>query len=327
MKGSWVVDGAFMPPSALDNKPPTPQHWAANLQPLIMRFDWNDLRFLAAVLEHGSTARAARAIGVDQTTCARRIAALEAALDLTLFTRDGTGYHPTPAALVLQPAAMAVAAEVEHFANQVDAAARHASRRIRITCEEHVANRLVVPALAQFGLEHPQVQVELDASAAFRDLQAGEADIAIRAGAPPEEPSLILRKLRDDPWGVYCSRAYAARQGAPETLADLARHPLVSLEAALDGIRAAGLAGAVRQVVTSMPSLQAAVLTGGYVGALPQIVAEGSEDLQFCFGVPTISTLWLIYPERLRNAPEVRALTGFLVKALRAPSRADGAPA
>jgi DNA-binding transcriptional LysR family regulator len=294
---------------------------------MIMRFDWNDLRYLAAVLEHGSTARAAKAIGVDQTTCARRIAALEQALALTLFTRDGAGYHPTPAALVLQPAAMAVADQVEHFASQVDAAARHAARRIRITSEEHVAHRLIVPALAQFGLEHPNVQVELDASAAFRDLQAGEADIAIRAGAPPQEPSLILRKLRDDPWGVYCSRAYAARHGSPEDLAAMARHPLVSLEAALGGIRAAGLADSVRQVVTSMPSLQAAILTGGYVGALPQIVAEGREDLHLCFGLPTISTLWLIYPERLRNAPEVRALAGFLVRALRAPPPADGAPA
>jgi DNA-binding transcriptional LysR family regulator len=222
---------------------------------------------------------------------------------------------------------MAVADRVEHFASQVDAAARHAARRIRITSEEHVAHRLIVPALAQFGLEHPNVQVELDASAAFRDLQAGEADIAIRAGAPPQEPSLILRKLRDDPWGVYCSRAYAARHGPPEDLAAMARHPLVSLEAALGGIRAAGLADSVRQVVTSMPSLQAAILTGGYVGALPQIVAEGREDLHLCFGLPTISTLWLIYPERLRNAPEVRALAGFLVRALRAPPPADGVPA
>jgi DNA-binding transcriptional LysR family regulator len=70
---------------------------------ILVRFDWNDLRVFAAVLEHGSTARAAKALGVDQTTCARRIAALEAALGLELFTRDATGYQPTPAAEVLRP--------------------------------------------------------------------------------------------------------------------------------------------------------------------------------------------------------------------------------
>jgi DNA-binding transcriptional LysR family regulator len=288
-----------------------------------MRFDWNDLRFFAAVLEHGSTARAARALGVDQTTCARRIAALEQALGLQLFARDATGYHPTPAALVLQPAAAAVAAEVGRFASQVETAARRATRRIRITCEEHLAQRLVVPALARFAEAYPDVQVDVDSSSALRDLNAGEADIAIRAGPPPDEPTLVRRKIRDDPWGVYCTAAYAAARGAPGGLAELAGHPLVSLEAAVEGARALGLADGIRQVLTSMSAVQAAILTGSYVGALPAVVAEGAPELRLCFALPgTASALWLVYPERLRTAPEVRALADALAKALRPPARA-----
>jgi DNA-binding transcriptional LysR family regulator len=282
-----------------------------------MRFDWNDLRFFAAVLEHGSTARAAKALGVDQTTCARRITALEGALGLRLFARDAAGYHPTPAALVLKPATEAVAAQVDHFANQVQTAARRATRRIRITCEEHMAQRLVAPALAQFAAEHPSVQVELDSSSAMRDLASGEADIAIRAGPEPVEPALIRRKLRDDPWGAYCTAAYAAAHGAPATAADLAHHSLVTLEATLDDVRARGLSGAVRQVATSLSAVRAAIMTGAYVGPLPAVVAENEPELQLCFTFPTVTTIWLIYPERLRTAPEVRALTAVLAKAFR----------
>ena len=290
-----------------------------------LRFDWNDLRFLAAVLEHGSTARAARAVGVDQTTCARRIAALEQALGLELFTRDAAGYHPTPAALVLEPAAKAVAREVERFAHQVETEARRATRRIRITSEEYLTRTFLVPALARFAEAHPDVQVEVDSSTAVRDLAAGDADVAVRAGPEPNEPGLIRRKLREDPWGVYCTPAYAKKHGAPKDMAELARHPMVLLEATLAAARAAGIAGSVRQVLTSVAAVQAAISTGGYVGALPGVVAEAAPDLVLCFALPEVSGIWLVYPERLRALPEIRALSQTIAEALRrSPGVAGG---
>ena len=170
-----------------------------------VKFDWNDLRFFAAVLEHGSSARAARAIGVDQTTVARRIAALENALGIELFERDQTGYRPTPAAEVLQSSVLAVADQMEQFARQASTAARRATRRIRITGEDYIMRKLIVPALARFAAEYPDVQLEVDISSVVRDLQSGEADIAVRASPAPEEPSLVRRKLSEAPWAVYCS--------------------------------------------------------------------------------------------------------------------------
>jgi len=43
-------------------------------------YDWGDLRFFLATARRGSTLAAARELGVNQTTIARRIAALETAL-------------------------------------------------------------------------------------------------------------------------------------------------------------------------------------------------------------------------------------------------------
>ena len=58
--------------------------------------DWNDLRYLLAVADHGSTLAAGRALGVSQTTVARRIAALEVALGHPLFDKRQAGYALTP---------------------------------------------------------------------------------------------------------------------------------------------------------------------------------------------------------------------------------------
>ena len=285
-----------------------------------MKFDWNDLRFFAAVLEHGSTARAARAIGVDQTTVARRITALEGALGIELFERDQTGYRPTPAAEVLQPSVLAVADQMEQFARQASTAMRRAKRRIRITGEDYIMRKLIVPALARFAAEYPDVQLEVDISSVVRDLQSGEADIAVRASAAPEEPSLVRRKLSEAPWAVYCSAAYAAAHGVPQSIEQLAGHPIVLLEGSLDEARAAGIEGEIQQMASSVSAVEAIIRTGACVGALPCIVADATGDLTFCFPTPTSSAIWLVYPERLRRAPEVRALSRLIAEGFQRPN-------
>jgi len=58
--------------------------------------DWNDLKYFLAVARGGSTLAASRAMRVSQTTVARRIAALEEAVGLTLFEKRPAGYALTP---------------------------------------------------------------------------------------------------------------------------------------------------------------------------------------------------------------------------------------
>src|SRR5689334_17501585 len=57
--------------------------------------EWGDLKFFLATAQTGSTLGAARAMGVNQTTVARRIEALEAALSVSLFHRNRDGYRLT----------------------------------------------------------------------------------------------------------------------------------------------------------------------------------------------------------------------------------------
>ena len=64
-------------------------------------FNWNDARVFLAVAEEGSTLAAASVIGMNQTTVARRIEALENALKLELFERDNRGFRLTSQGLAL----------------------------------------------------------------------------------------------------------------------------------------------------------------------------------------------------------------------------------
>lgn len=70
--------------------------------------DWDHLRFFAAVAHAGSLAGAARLLGVEHTTVARRLQALEKIMGQALFVRQAGSYQLTQAGQQLLPAVQAI---------------------------------------------------------------------------------------------------------------------------------------------------------------------------------------------------------------------------
>jgi DNA-binding transcriptional LysR family regulator len=270
-----------------------------------VRLDWDDLRYFLAVLEHGSTKKAATALRVNQTTCARRIAALEEAIGLALFTRDEGRYRPTADALDLVGSARAMGASAAAFGELAESKSRSRSSRLRITGEEAMAAAFIFPAVARFTRLHPEVHVDVDISSDKRDLLAGEADVAIRGGAEPDEPGLVRRKLAEDPFGFYCGWSYPS---PPASGAELHQHPLACFDVVRARLEEYGLSGNIRHVTNSATALRRIIDEGTVVGLLPRSVAEASPPLRLCFAVPVRSAIWLVFPERLRGMPHLKAL-------------------
>ena len=96
-------------------------------------FDWNDLRYLVAVAEQGSTLKAGRSLRVSQTTVARRLAALEEALGLTLFERRSAGYALTADGEALLRHARQVSAAAEQFTQAAASRTRELGGSVRLT--------------------------------------------------------------------------------------------------------------------------------------------------------------------------------------------------
>ena len=279
-------------------------------------WDWNDVRCFLAVLREGSTLRAAAKLGIDQTTCARRIAALEDALGVTLFERSATGYAATPAALSLREAAEEMESVAGRFAVMADAETRRTKKALRVTASPSFADA-VAATVAQFREKAPGAVVEVDFSDTVRDLVSGEADLAVRGGFQPEQPGLVVRRLWSEGNAIYCSADYAKRFGVP-TPADLTRHPLVMLSGkALDMSKANGLGPSIAQVVNSMDGLVAAIRSGAFVGFLTDFWANAEPDLIKCFEIPAQELgAWIAFPERWRQDADHRALRELLAIAI-----------
>ena len=132
--------------------------------------DWNDLRCFLAVARGGSTLAAGRALRVSQTTIARRIAALEEAVKLTLFEKRQAGYALTPEGVELLSHAEAVESAAQGFESAASASTRDLSGNVRVTTEEIFAVTLLAPMLRELRELHPNIRIELDTSQAVRDL-------------------------------------------------------------------------------------------------------------------------------------------------------------
>jgi DNA-binding transcriptional LysR family regulator len=282
--------------------------------------DWNDLRHFLAVARTGSTLAAGRSLRVSQTTAARRVAALEAELGLTLFERRPGGYRLTPIGEALVEKAESVEASAQAFAEAAASQSREVSGTVRLTLEEIFAVTLLPPILRDLHDAHPGIRIELDTSEALRDLAGGAADVALRSVGQLTGNGLVGRRLATAGWAIYCSRDYAAAHGRPRSRKQLRGHPLIGgggpgvWQAYRAWLERNNLVEAVTMQHGSTSGLLAAVRAGSGLAVLPTLIADLDPDLLQCLPPKPDHDvgLWLVTHERLRHTPRVRAVMDFL---------------
>lgn len=166
--------------------------------------DWDDLRVFLALARSRSLRGAARALGLNHATVARRLRGLEAALDARLFERAAEGLAPTPAGEALLEPAERV--EEQLVAAQRRIAGRDAalSGRLRLSLPYALMHAFLAEDLAEFARLHPQIELEVELTDAFSDLARGEADVSIRMAYEVAGEVVRRRLLR------YAKGAYAA---------------------------------------------------------------------------------------------------------------------
>ena len=283
-------------------------------------YDWGDLKFFLATARRGSTLAAARELGVNQTTIARRIAALEAALSVRLVERKQDGYRLTEAGAAILAQAERVASEAETVERLVEQGKRDLAGVIRVTAAEIFADVVLTPWLAKFIDIYPDIKVEVIATERFLDLARGEADIAIRASQQPREPGILVRKLAASHWGLYCSRTYAAKYGAPTCADALNDHLLIGVDGQLSTrdpgiwLGKAAPRARIRTVCSTISNTLVAVRTGQGVGALPREIGMAQKDLIECFLMPDFNYGWyLVTRTALKDVPRVKAFNQFII--------------
>lgn len=189
--------------------------------------NWDEIRTAYQVARMGTVSGAAEVLGVHHATVIRHIDAIEGRLGVKLFQRHARGYTPTEAGQDLLRVAQATEDQFNQLSGRLKGQGDDVTGELVVTSLESLAP-LLVPALAEFQAQHPGLVVRyLTGSRLFR-LEYGEAHVALRAGAVPDQPDNVVQPFLSQPVALYASKSYVAARGMPAGPEDFAGHSFVS---------------------------------------------------------------------------------------------------
>jgi DNA-binding transcriptional LysR family regulator len=284
--------------------------------------NWDDLKHFLAFAHTGSILAAAKAQGVNQSTVHRRLAELEQRLGRRLIERHLTGYRLTQLGSELAPFVERVEETILAFERQLVASDRELTGVVRVACSPMVGDRLKrTPLLDIFHARFPALRIELLLSERFVDLSKREADIALRSQGPDlEDEALVARKIAEGAWGVYASRAYVERHGAPVCPTDIVHHSVVeSNHWAAHWVRRVAPGARVAAHSDSWAGLLMAVKSGAGVAPMPHVIGDREGELvRVIDHVPElVSHFFLLVHKDMQRTPRVRAFFDFVVSEIK----------
>jgi len=277
---------------------------------------WDDFRTVLAVCREGTLSGAARALGVNHSTVFRRINALEEKLDVRLFERLPEGYAMTEAGESVREAGERIENEVLGLSRRLVGRDLGLHGSLRVTAPDAFAIKLLMPLLARFARQYPDIRLELSLGNNYLDLTRREADVAVRATVTPPEAA-IGRRLCTLATTVYGAGSYLEREPAAQTPG---QHAWLMPDDELAQLPFAGWQRkhfpAARVVFrsNSLSGLFEAVKHGMGVAPLPCFLGDPEPGLQRLVEPPDelASELWLLTHPDLRRTARVRALMDFL---------------
>ena len=280
--------------------------------------NWDDTRIFLAVARTGQLLGAARALGLNHATVARRLSALETDLGVKLVDRRTTGSLLTSAGESFLEIAERVEAEMQAARARIGGADVALSGTVRIGAPDGFGVDFLAPRLGALTERHPDLTLQLVPVSRAVSLSRREADIAITVERP-EHGRLVARKLVDYTLGLYASRGYAVANGMPSGPDDIAGHNLVGyvpdlvISPALDyASEIAPLWQSTFEISSALGQMEA-VRAGAGLGILHTFLARRHEDLVPVAGFPLIRrAYWIVYHETLKPLRHIQAVVRFI---------------
>lgn len=188
------------------------------------------LRYFVAVADLGGVGRASAHLNVAAPAISRSIATLEDSLGGPLFERDGRGMRLTGSGRLLHRKASQILRDVELARQEVLAEAAHLSGEVAIGATPSVI-AMTGPEWMEAALaEMPRVRPRLlEGYSTYLQgwVLTGTVDFALVNGAVADSPRLVQRRLAVERLFAIGPPDAKGREGAPMSLAELLRDPLL----------------------------------------------------------------------------------------------------
>jgi DNA-binding transcriptional LysR family regulator len=291
--------------------------------------DLNDMLYFAEVVDRGSFAGAARALGLPKSRLSRRVAELEARLGVRLLQRTtrklsvtGVGEIYLRHCSAMRDEALAAAEAVAHL--QVEPRGS-----LRISCPVTLAQSSLGALIPLYLELHPQVRVDMRVTNRVIDLVEEGIDVAFRVRPTLDDSgSLVVKQLGPTQSHLLASPEQLRRQGPPASPQELARLDTVGMSVtSSEGDSVWPLLGPEgqefafehrpRYVADDLQTLKLAVLAGTGISCLPDQLVQA--ELQARLLVPVLpgwapppGMVHAVFPSRRGQVPAVRSFLDFV---------------
>lgn len=180
------------------------------------------MEIFTRIVECGSFSRASDLMGIPKASTSSLIQQLEAHLKVTLLHRTTRQVKPTPVGITYYDHCLKILRDVTEMRSRIGSESRQARGRLHVELPGDIA-RQIVPPLGRFQRDYPAIALHIAAETAGSDMIRDAIDCSVRVGELGDSSS-YSRRVGAYQLVTVASRAYLAKHGAPENIAELARH-------------------------------------------------------------------------------------------------------
>jgi DNA-binding transcriptional LysR family regulator len=301
--------------------------------------EFADLRSFAAIVEHGSFARAAANLGVSPSALSQTIRGLETRLGVRLLNRTTRSVAPTDAGTRLLERLQPAMAEFDAAVADLKATRGTPSGLLRINCPRTAAIHVLGPLIGPFLRAYPEITLDIVTEEKLVDIVATRFDAGIRLGEKVEQDMVAVKLGGELEMLVVGSPDYFAQHGKPKNPRDLKAHRCLNTRWPTDGSLYRW------EFERGTEELEAAV-TGPLIVNEPELAVQAAVDgvgLAFLFRyqvqvalaagklvavlkewTPPFPGFYLYYPSRRQMPPALRAFVDFISRPARSRTASSG---
>jgi DNA-binding transcriptional LysR family regulator len=195
----------------------------------------SDLLAFLAVARERSFTKAGKKLGISQSALSHTIRGLEERLGLRLLTRTTRSVSPTEAGDRLLASVGSRFEEIEAELEALSELRDKPAGTIRITTAENASTTILVPKLANFLLQYPDIKVEIVIDYGLTDIVAQRYDAGVRSGEQVAKDMIAVRIGPDMRMAVVSALSYFEKRSLPKKPQDLTEHNCINLRLPIHG--------------------------------------------------------------------------------------------
>ncbi len=276
----------------------------------------------------GGFSKAAKKLGMPNSTVSSKVSTLEKRLATTLIQRTTRQFKVTQGGQSFYEMCIKGLQEIQNAEREMISSQAEPQGLIRVTAPVELGSKVLPAVFSRYLASFPKVQVEIELTDGISDLVGEKFDVALRVGKLGDS-SLMARKVGLVNYGLFAAPKYLKARGTPMQPQDLRQHtcltfdPIGAEEWKLESKRRSEkVAISGRVGLNNLSALNEFILQGDGIAYFPSfLVKDELASRKLVRVLPEWGSkprpLHIVYPAQKHLSPKLKAFLSLAVEMLK----------